>query len=73
MPEKNKKKQRGFFADTWHRLCKRRLAVLGMIVLVIFALLVIFADQIAPYPYDLGYEDVVASFTDKDNNEVQIE
>ncbi|MBE6994035.1 MAG: ABC transporter permease [Ruminococcaceae bacterium] len=53
MPEKNKKKQRGFFADTWHRLCKSRLAVLGMIVLVIFALLAIFADQIAPYPYDL--------------------
>ena len=29
-------------------------------------------EHVEPYPYDLGYEDIVASFTDKDNNEVQI-
>ncbi|HHY52942.1 MAG TPA: ABC transporter permease [Clostridiales bacterium] len=47
------KKRRGQGKDIWRRLCKNRLAVFGMIILVGLVLLAIFADVIAPYPYDL--------------------
>lgn len=49
--EKKKTKKKGFFASTWRRLCKSRLAVLGMIILAIFIFVAVFADVIAPYPY----------------------
>lgn len=46
-------KKRSQLADVWRRLCKNRLAVLGMIILAVILMVAIFADVIAPYPYDL--------------------
>ncbi|MEG2174126.1 MAG: ABC transporter permease [Oscillospiraceae bacterium] len=43
----------GPLRNIWRRLCQRRLAVFGMAVLALLVLLAIFADVIAPYPYDL--------------------
>lgn len=37
------------WADAWHRLLRNKAAVAGMIVLAFFAILAIFAPQIAPY------------------------
>lgn len=48
-------KKRSQFAEIWHRLCKNRLAVLGMVILLLLVLMAVFADFIAPYPYD--YQD----------------
>lgn len=45
-------KKRGQMGDVWRRLRRNKLAVLGMCVLVLIVLLAIFADLIAPYPYD---------------------
>lgn len=45
---KKKKKQRGAVAETWHRFCKNKLAVCGLVILIIFFLAAIFADFIAP-------------------------
>lgn len=49
---KTTKKRRGQGKDVWRRLCKNRLAVFGMVILALLVLLAIFADVIAPYPYD---------------------
>ncbi len=48
-----RRKERGPLAETWRRLSRNRLAVLGLAVLAVFIILAIFADQIAPHPYDL--------------------
>ncbi len=45
-------RKRSQFIEVWRRLCRNRLAVLGMILLVVIVLVAIFADVIAPYPYD---------------------
>ncbi len=39
-------------AETWRLLRKNRFAMLGLFILVILVLTAIFADVIAPYPYD---------------------
>lgn len=54
------RKKRSQASETWKRLRKNRLAVLGLAILLIIFLLAIFAEQIAPYPYDL--QDYGASF-----------
>jgi oligopeptide transport system permease protein len=43
------RKQTSLWADAWRRLTRNRLAVLGMIVVVTFVLVAIFAPLIAPY------------------------
>ena len=53
-------KKRGQGRDIWRRLCKNRLAVFGMIVLALIVLLAIFANVVAPYPYEL--QDYSAAF-----------
>lgn len=45
------KKKKGALGETWRRFCKNRLALFGLIILVIFFLIAIFADVIAPYGY----------------------
>lgn len=45
-------KRRSQWGDIWHRLCRNRLAMFGLCVLVLLVLLAIFADVIAPYGYD---------------------
>jgi len=54
--EQSEVKKRGYFASTWHRLCKNRLTVAGMVILALFILAAVFADVIAPYPY--GKQDL---------------
>ncbi len=46
------RKQTNLWRDAWQRLLRNKLAVIGMIIVVFFLLLAIFADLIAPYPYD---------------------
>lgn len=40
------------WADAFRRLLKNKLAVLGGIIVIFFILVAIFADLLAPYPYD---------------------
>ena len=47
-----KQKKRSQASETWKRLRKNRLAVVGLVILALIFLLAIFADVIAPYPYD---------------------
>ena len=49
---KEKKKSNSQLASVWRSLCRNRMAMLGLVILVLLALMAIFADVIAPYPYD---------------------
>lgn len=62
MKEQNtpKGKKRSQASETWKRLRKNRLAVAGLAILALILLLAIFADFIAPYPFDL--QDYTATF-----------
>ncbi len=51
------RKNRGLWSDAWRRLRKNRLAVAGLIIIAVLALIAIFAPLLAPY----GYQDVVHS------------
>jgi ABC-type dipeptide/oligopeptide/nickel transport system permease subunit len=42
-------RQASLWRDAWHRLVRNRLAVLGMIIVILFILTAIFAPIIAPY------------------------
>lgn len=46
------KRQIGFLKETWHRLNKNKLAMVGFYTLVFMILVAIFAPLIAPYHYD---------------------
>jgi len=54
-------KRRNQLGETWRRLRKNRVAVAGMVIVVLMILLAAFADQIAPYPYDKM--DVIHAFS----------
>lgn len=45
-------KPRTFWSDAWARLRKNKVAMGGLAVLILLALMAIFAPAIAPYPYD---------------------
>lgn len=46
--------------EAWLRLKRNRLAIVGMVTLIILALIAIFADVLAPYAYDKQvYEDAL--------------
>lgn len=47
-----KTKKRSQLYEVWKRLRKNRLAVMGLAILAVLVLCAIFADFIAPYPYD---------------------
>lgn len=56
MKKKNnlpKGKKTGFWLDAWHRLKRNKSAIFGLGILVVIILCAVFADFIAPYPYDL--------------------
>lgn len=40
------------FREAWHRFAKNRVAVIGLIVILLLVLVAIFAPQLAPYRYD---------------------
>ncbi|MGN1025379.1 MAG: ABC transporter permease [Faecousia sp.] len=56
----NRNKKRSQTSEIWHRLRKNHLAILGMAILLCIFLLAIFAEQIAPYPYEM--QDYSAAF-----------
>ena len=45
-------KKHTMLSEIWRRFKKNKQAVVGLIVLIIFILVAIFAKQIAPYWYD---------------------
>lgn len=46
------RKETNLWRDAWKRLLRNRLAVFGLILVLLFLVLAIFADVLAPYPYD---------------------
>lgn len=55
-----KNKKRSHAAETWKRLKKNHLAILGLVILFAIFLLAIFAEQIAPFSYEA--QDYSAAF-----------
>lgn len=55
-----RKKEATSGKDAWRRLLKNKLAVVGMIIILIFILFAIFADILAPY--DPNYQDLTAMY-----------
>lgn len=54
-------KKQSQFIQAWHRIRKNKVAILGMLILIILILGAVFADQLAPYGYD--DQDVMRRFT----------
>ena len=48
-------RQRTLWGDAVRRLFKNRLAVFGLVIVLFFLFLAVFADIIAPYPYDKAH------------------
>jgi len=51
MAEKNEHRRRSQFQETWKRLRRNKLAIIGMVIVLLLILMAIFADVIAPYDY----------------------
>lgn len=47
-----KRRKRGPWAEVLHRLIRNRMAMVSMVLVLIIILVAVFADFIAPYPYD---------------------
>ena len=45
-------RETNLWRDAWRRLLRNKLATLGLIIVIIFLLLAIFADLLTPYAYD---------------------
>lgn len=45
-------KHKSLWSDAWKRLRKSRTAVLGLVIIVLLILIAIFANYVAPYPYE---------------------
>ena len=50
LPLENLKK-RSQWVDVWKRLRRNKLAMVGMVIVILLVLLAVFADVIAPYDY----------------------
>jgi len=48
----NAKKKTGLWLDVWKRFKKNRMAMFGLITIILLSICAIFADYIAPYGYD---------------------
>lgn len=57
--ENNTKKKGIMQSDAMRRFLKNKLSILGIVILVVFVLAAVFADFIAPYPYDEQNLDAV--------------
>lgn len=49
---KKQRKKTSMLTDVWKRLKKNKLAMVGLVIIALLILTAIFADVIAPYPYD---------------------
>jgi ABC-type dipeptide/oligopeptide/nickel transport system permease subunit len=56
-------KTRSLWVDAWRRLRRNKLAVGGVVVLVLMSMVAIFADVIAPYEYDQTVRDPATRLT----------
>ncbi|HET6261611.1 MAG TPA: ABC transporter permease, partial [Chloroflexia bacterium] len=56
-------KTRSLWGDAWRRLRRNKLAVGGVVVLVLMSMIAIFADVIAPYEYDQTVRDPATRLT----------
>jgi len=45
-------KRNGPWKDVWKRLKRSKMAILGLMIIITLMLIALFADYIAPYPYD---------------------
>jgi peptide/nickel transport system permease protein len=45
-------KNNSYWRETWRRFKKNRMAMFGLFVLIVLAVVAIFAEQLAPYGYD---------------------
>ena len=59
---KEKSTKNGFWHDAWYRLKKNKSAMFALFVLIAMIVCAIFADYIAPYPYDLQDYDYTFEF-----------
>lgn len=50
--ERRKRKKYSFWGDVWHSLCRNPVTCCALVVTIGLILIAIFADVIAPYPYD---------------------
>ena len=50
--EDNSLRKRSQWRDVWKRLRRNKLAMIGMVIVIIIVFSAIFADVISPYPYD---------------------
>ena len=48
------------YLEVWHRLCKNKIAILGLVILSIFIFLAVFADVIANYDSKVIAQDVTS-------------
>ena len=60
MNETKSKKKKSRFSEIWHRLKKNKAAMISLFVIAFIVLVAIFANFIAPYPYDA--QDYTKSF-----------
>ena len=54
-------KKKSQFSEAWGRLRKNKVAIVGMLILIVLILCAVFAEQLAPYGYD--DQDVTRRFT----------
>ena len=57
---KRKKKKKSRFGEVWRRLKKNKAAMISLFVIIFIILVAVFANFLAPYPYDL--QDYEKSF-----------
>ena len=57
---RKKKRKHSTFIDVWRRLKKNKIAFISLFIILFIILVAIFADVLAPYPYDL--QDYSASY-----------
>lgn len=57
---KSKQKKRGQWRDIWTRLCRNKVALISLVLLVIILLAAAFSELIAPYAYN--QRDLTATF-----------
>ena len=50
---KSKKKKKSRFGEVWRRLKKNKAAMISLFVIIFIILVAVFANFLAPYPYDL--------------------
>lgn len=50
-PVKKKEKKSSLFKYTWRRLCRNKMAILAMILIILIVLSAVFAEHLTPYKY----------------------